>query len=71
MSARAVAYVQSLNLPECQAARVFHLLAELTQSSSFDDEDTPMGLQLLDADIPNLAPQLGIDAEGFRSSCAH
>lgn len=67
MSRRAVAYVQGRRLADPDAARVFLLLAERTKSSSLDDDETPMGLLLNDADIPGLAAGLGIDADHFRN----
>lgn len=66
MSHRAVAYVQGRRLAAPDAARVFLLLAEHTKSSSLDDDETPMGLLLNDADIPGLAAGLGIDTDNFR-----
>ena len=67
MSRRAVAYVQERRLADPDAARVFMVLAKRTAASRFDDDDSPMGLLLTDADIPGLAAGLGIDAERFRS----
>jgi hypothetical protein len=67
MSNRAIAYVQGRHLADLDAARVFLLLAERTKSSSFDDDETPMGLLLNNADIPGLAAGLGIDTDRFCS----
>jgi len=67
MSNRAVAYVHGRRLAEPDAARVFLVLAERTAPSGFDDDDSPMGLLLNDADIPGLAAALGIHADRFRS----
>lgn len=64
---RAVAYVQGRHLADLDAARVFLLLAERTKSSTFDDDENPMGLLLNDADIPGLAAALGIYADRFRN----
>jgi hypothetical protein len=63
---RAIAYVQERRLADPVAARVFLTVAERTAPSSFDDDDSPMGLLLSDADIPGLAARLGIDADRFR-----
>jgi hypothetical protein len=66
MSHRAIAYVQARHLADLDAARVLLLLAEHTKSSSFDNDEAPMGLLLNDADIPGLAAGLGINADRFR-----
>jgi hypothetical protein len=67
VSHRAIAYVQGRHLADLDAAKVFLMLAERTKSSSFDDDETPMGLLLNDADIPGLATRLGIDTDRFRN----
>lgn len=67
MSKRAIAYVQSRCLADPDAARIFLLLAERTQASSFGDEMAPMGLLLADTDLPGLAAKLGINADRFRN----
>jgi hypothetical protein len=66
LSHRAVAYVQGLRLADPAAARVLLMLAERTETPDFDDEDSPMGLLLGDADIPGLAAGLGLDPGRFR-----
>jgi hypothetical protein len=42
------------------------MLAKRTEASLFDDDESPMGLLLNDADIPKLAANLGIGADRFR-----
>lgn len=64
MSSRAIAYVQSRQLGDSDVVRVFLALAERTQSSAY--EDSPMGLELHDGEIPDLAAGLGIGADRFR-----
>jgi hypothetical protein len=66
VSKRAIAYVQSRRLADPDAARVFLLLAERTQASSFGDELAPMGLLVVDTDLPGLAAEVGINADRFR-----
>ena len=67
MSRRAVDYVQGRRLADPVAARVFLTLAERTAHTGHDSDDGPMGLLLSDADIPEIAAGLGIDASRFRS----
>jgi hypothetical protein len=67
VSKRAIAYVQSRRLADPDAARVFLLLAERTQASSFGDELAPMGLLFADTDLPGLAAEVGINADRFRN----
>lgn len=67
MSERAVAYVRERRLADPAAERVFLALAERTKPSwSDNDDESPMGVLLSDADIPGLAAGLGIDAGRFR-----
>jgi hypothetical protein len=65
VSRQAVQYVQSRRLADSDAERVFTVLAERTAPTS-DDPPYAMGLELGDADIPDVAAGLGIDAEEFR-----
>jgi hypothetical protein len=67
VSKRAIAYVQSRRLADPDAARVFLLLAERTQASSFGDELAPLGLLVADTDLPGLAAEVGINADRFRN----
>jgi hypothetical protein len=68
MNKRAIAYVRSRRVADPDAAKVFMLLAERTQASSFEDELDPMGLLLSDTDVPGLASELGINAHRFRNA---
>lgn len=68
MSRDAIEYVRERNLADPEAARVFLLLAERTQTGS-DLGGNPryaMGLELRDAEIPALAAQIGVEPEQFR-----
>lgn len=60
--------MQRTRIADDRAKRVFLLLAERTSAlGDPKDEDPPvMGLELHDADIPDLAARTGIDAAEFR-----
>lgn len=70
MNKHALAYVRSLDIADETARRVFLLLAARTDASPppYAPEEAPiiMGLELRDADIPALAQEAGLHAEGFR-----
>lgn len=61
MSQHAIAYVQSQNVADETARRVFLAIAEQSRG-----EGDILGLDLWDADIPALARRAGLDADEFR-----
>jgi len=65
---RELAYVRGKAIDDPEVAHVFEAIAARTQPSRDEGADTIMGLDLHDADIPDLAAGIGLDGEQFRAA---